>query len=144
MDFNYSGWTKTYWFVLVLFALCVCVSVCVCVFSWDCFNFNYTRCILGLIRYYLLLHFFMHNILYSLLMILHKFLTPRWAIFIRFLGYPIKSWGTTNSTNPHSMLFSERNKENRQKSTCAKILRRQQFCLNFFTCLLLVYCIITT
>ena len=40
------------------------------------------------------------------------------------------------------MLFSERNNENRQKSNCVKILW-QWFHLNFFTCLVLIYCIIT-
>ena len=58
---------------------------------------------------------------YSLLTILHNFLTPRWAIFIGFSGYPIKK-----SFQKHivpilaAFFFSERNSEYCQKQPVQK------------------------
>ena len=84
---------------LLLFFWCVCLSKVASILI------IYIRCILRLIRYYITI--FYANVLYSLLSILHKFVTPRWAIFIGFLGYSIKNEKTSNSTSPRSMLFSE-------------------------------------
>ena len=107
-----------------LFCSCVCVltrTVSILII--------YTRCVLRLIRYYILLQFFTHNILYWQF---YTIFLHRDGQFLLFLGGPLyKKLKTNNSTSPCSMLFSERNNENCQKSTCAKILRRQWFRLNF-------------
>ena len=61
--------------------------------------------------------------------ILTIFFTLNCAIFIGFSGYPVKKKKkpppppkkpTPNNTNPRSMLFSETNNENHQKSSCTK------------------------
>ena len=61
--------------------------------------------------------------------ILNNFLTPNCAIFIGFSGYPVKKKTSPlpppkgknpNNTNPRSMLFSETNNKNHQRSSCTK------------------------
>ena len=60
--------------------------------------------------------------------ILNNLFTLNCAIFIGFSGYPVKKKKSPlppkgkkpNNTNPRSMLFSETNNENHQKSSCTK------------------------
>ena len=64
--------------------------------------------------------------------ILNNFLTPNRAIFIGFSGYPVKKkkkksllpphpkGKKPNNTNHRSMLFSETNNKNHQRSSCTK------------------------
>ena len=123
--------------------VCVRACLCACMFSFLFFLIKIfsvliicTRCILRLIRYILLQFFYAYK-----MTILNNFLTPNCAIFIGFSGYPLKkkkkkkapppkkkqkkTQQPPNNTNPHSMLFSETNNKNHQKSSCTKKLSQQ-------------------
>ena len=57
---------------------------------------------------------------YSLLTILHNFLTPRWAIFIGFSGYPIKKSFQKHIVPILAAFFSQRETVNIAKNSLCK------------------------
>ena len=107
-----------------LFCSCVCVltkTVSILII--------YTRCVLRLIRYYILLQFFMHNILYWQFYTI--FLHQDGQFLLGFRGIQLKKVFKNILYQSSQHFFLREKQWILPKTACAKILRWQWFSLKF-------------